>query len=138
MQTWLIADDFRVKYRKVAPHDALEIAKRHLVVRCAFVGIFEDFRGSVERLCRLFGSPMLDSVPAENRTPDRKSAEEINSSLVETIRELNPLDHALYEFARKLYKDNESSVKQSSAPQAHPGRGNPPPPSRGPDPQTCR
>lgn len=137
MQTWLLADDFRVKYRKVAPHDALEIAKRHLVERCAFVGIFEDFRTSVERLCRLFGAPMLDCVPAENRTPQRKSAEEIDSGLVETIRELNPLDQALYEFGKKLHQSDGSSVKQSPPQQPHQGHGSPPQPSHAPDFQRC-
>jgi hypothetical protein len=92
-----------VRYRKVAPRDVLEIAKNHLVERCACVGIFEDYRGSVKRLCRLSGSPMLDSVPAENRTLGRKFTEEIDPDLIKAKRELNPLDLTLYDFAKKLY-----------------------------------
>jgi hypothetical protein len=132
-QTWQLADDFRVRYRKVQPGDVLEIAKSHLVNRFALVGIFEDFRGSVEWLCRIFGSPMLERIPAENRTPGRKFVEEIDLHLIESIRELNPLDLALYDFAKKLYARERGRLTQPPCPQPLPSSGNPPQPSHAPD-----
>jgi hypothetical protein len=51
LQTWQLGDDLRVRYRRVASCDVLETAKRNIDERCAFVGLFEDYPGSVRRLC---------------------------------------------------------------------------------------
>jgi len=104
VQTWQLADDFRIRYRKVAAADALEIAKHHLAERCAFVGIFEDYQASVERLCRLFGTPLPASIPLENRTHGRRAVSEISPDVIAVMRELNEMDQALYEFAKNLVR----------------------------------
>jgi hypothetical protein len=99
-QTWQLADDFRVRYRSVPPRDVLDIAKRNLVEQFVFIGIFEDYTGSVERLCRLFGTPLNGSIPTENRTPGRSSLQEIAPGVIDAIRELNSMDQELYEYGK--------------------------------------
>jgi len=101
-QTWLLADDLRVRYRKLTPCDALAVAKQNLATRFAFIGIAEDFAGSVVRLCRLLQVPCPESIPIENRTLERKGTHEIDSAAVEAIRELNIMDQALYEYAQGI------------------------------------
>jgi hypothetical protein len=102
VQTWCLADDLRLPYRKLAPSDALGVAKQHLAERFAFIGIAEDYAGSVQRLCRLLEVPYPESIPMENRTLERKARHEIEPGVIAAIEELNTMDQALYEYGKGL------------------------------------
>lgn len=101
VQTWLLADDFRVRYRRVTPGDALEVARGHLAEQCAFVGIFEEYTTSIERLCQLLGVPLPSSIPALNPAGPQL-LETIHPRVINAIRELNTLDHELYEYGKEI------------------------------------
>ena len=102
VQTWFLADDFRRQYRRIKPNDALEIAQQNLSERFDFVGLFEDYPGSVERLCRLLGISPPAFIPMENRTVGRLSIGEHDPAVVDAIRELNGLDQELYHYGKQL------------------------------------
>jgi hypothetical protein len=101
-QTWFLADDLRVRYRKVPPDDALAVAKNNLSERFDFIGIAEDYAISAQRLCSLLRLPCPASIPMENRTPQRKPVHEIEPETIALIRELNAMDLELYEFGKGL------------------------------------
>lgn len=106
LQTWFLADDFRRRYRKVNENDALEIAKQNLNERFAFVGLFEDYPGSVQRLCRLLEISAPASIPLENKTAGRIAVEHVDPCVIAEIRELNALDQELYEYGKQLASGN--------------------------------
>ena len=103
-QTWQLADDLRVRYRRVSDQDALEVAKANLS-EFAFVGLYESFPESAARLCNCLGVSTPQELPRENSTNSRLSVSELSSTVVEAIRERNSADIALYEYAKTLAKD---------------------------------
>lgn len=110
LQTWFLADDFRRRYRRVSEADALAAAKANLRDRFAFIGIFEDYAESVDRLCQLLSRPIPKAIPMENRTLERASAGEINASVIEKIRDLNRLDIELYEYGKQQVQELRTRV----------------------------
>ena len=107
VQTWQIADDFRVRYRRIPERDALQVAKVNLS-KFDFIGIYESFSQSALHLCDYLGVPAPAQLPHDNGTHRRPAVSELSPTTIETIKELNALDIALYEYAKILVSSKYS------------------------------
>jgi len=99
LQTRQLADDLRWRYRTFSDRDALEVAKENLG-KFGFIGFYEEFGPSVERMCKFLGTASPPAIPHVNPTNKRLSVGEIPSSTIDAIMELNRSDLELYAYAR--------------------------------------
>lgn len=118
LQTRQIAEDLRWTYRTLSERDALEVAKENLG-KFDFIGLYEEFEQSFERLCRFLGTQRPRAIPRVNVTKKRDSMTEIPQATLDAIRELNRADLELYDYARKLFY---GQVNASDARPAEPKR----------------
>jgi len=100
-QTRQLADEVRWRYRRFSDRDALEVAKENLG-RFGFIGFYEEFGPSVERMCKFLGTASPSAIPHVNPTSKRLSVDEIPKSTIDAIMELNRSDLELYAYARSL------------------------------------
>ncbi len=98
LQTWQLADDIRWKYHSIPERDLLDTAKANLD-KFDFVGLYEDFAGSVRRLCAYLRVSSPKQIPRVNVTKDRASVWETPEDIIERIADLNRLDLELYRYA---------------------------------------
>ena len=101
LQTRQLADDLRWRYRRFSDRDALEVAKENLA-KFAFIGFYEEFGPSVERMCQFLNMAAPPAIPHVNPTSKRLSVDEIPKSTIDAIVELNRSDLELYAYARSL------------------------------------
>lgn len=127
-QTRQLADEVRWRYRRFSDRDALEVAKENLG-KFGFIGFYEEFGPSVERMCRFLGTSLPPVIPHVNPTNKRLSVAEIPKSTIDAIMELNCSDLELYAYARSLSmpipsRDRKGAVplepSQNPAPAMHP------------------
>jgi hypothetical protein len=88
----------------------LAIAKQNLAA-FDFVGISEEFDGSIRLLCRELGWPMPQSIPHENRSFPEARVGQIDDETWETLEKRNDLDLQLYEYARRLLAEHDTNSK---------------------------
>jgi hypothetical protein len=105
LQTFSLHSDPRPPYRRAVQHlprsEVLEQAKRHLD-GIDVLGIVERMDESVRRMQAYFGWEDMASRHEMRSRPE--SAIEIPPSLVELIREHNPMDVALYDYALQRFE----------------------------------
>lgn len=91
--------------------DASDVARaKRLVARCAFIGLQEDFDGSLERLKQQFGF-RFNGYPRGNvGTPY-----EVPPGLRERIAEDNAIDIGFYEFVSQLYWESARTSRTNAA-----------------------
>ncbi len=104
LQTFSLHSDGWMYYRKAVAHlprsEVLEQAKRNLE-KIDVLGLVERMDESVRRMRAHFGWPEVE-VPHEMRS-STGSAVEISPKLAGLIREHNPMDVELYEYAVQLF-----------------------------------
>jgi hypothetical protein len=94
--------------------DLLELAKRNLRDRFAFVGTTERFDESLIALKRLLRWPYVFYLPALVNT-SRPEREELSPSTVALIAERNEYDLELHDFANGLLDERVASAGESFA-----------------------
>lgn len=104
MQTHALHSDFWTPFRRAiqdqSPEQILEQAKANLQ-RIEVVGIVERMDESIRRMNAILGWP---NTPVPHNNPSEKNTKvEVTPALAELIRERNPLDVALYEFALQQF-----------------------------------
>lgn len=92
---------FRQEVRDLPRQAILEQAITHME-QLSVLGLVERLPQSIQRMCKYFGWESVPDLPHEMRSPDQ-TAIELSSSLIELIRERNPMDLALYEHAVRLF-----------------------------------
>jgi hypothetical protein len=87
----------------------LAAAKRNLAA-FNFVGICEEFAGSVNLLCAELGWHAPAVMPHENRTASEDRFGGIDAQTMEILRDRNRMDLELYEYAVQLFHAREAAA----------------------------
>lgn len=80
-------------------------AKRNLERRYACFGLQERFDDSVTLFRRTFGWDAVEQVERQKKTRGRPLLQDLDAATLQTLREANALDIALYAFAQKRFDE---------------------------------
>jgi hypothetical protein len=98
----------------LSPNEQLELAKQALR-QYDLVGVFEEFEDFLTILAIDAGWRPLERMPRVNVTSKRPRLADVDRSVVERLEELNQLDIALYEYARRLFQSKRRQVLRRCA-----------------------
>lgn len=70
-----------------------------------FVGLYEDFAGTLNVTQYLLGFPIVDAVERQNVTIDRARRDDLSESVIARVRQLNRADVMLYEHVRSMHAE---------------------------------
>jgi hypothetical protein len=91
-------------FGEVTP-EMLETAKQNLAQFFPVVGLTEQFDKTVMLLKETFNWPAAITYHRRNVSRDGKTADALPAQTIELIRHVNRQDQALYEFGRKLFRE---------------------------------
>lgn len=96
---------FEAAIRHHSP-DADELLRRARarLAECAVVGIVERMRESIERMSEVFYGPPLELPPWRNRSPDTRTAADLDAATRRRIERLTELDRQLYDEVARSFR----------------------------------
>jgi hypothetical protein len=98
----------------LSPSERLELAKQGLR-HYDLVGVFEEFEDFLTILAIDAGWRPLERIPRVNVTRKRPRLADVDGSVVKHLEDLNQLDIALYEYARRLFQSKRRQVLRRCA-----------------------